>query len=82
MARQLTTALTRNVQIIPERRTRELRIRNEHPTEDLARRSAIEVVAAVNTAIGTNDAVATRRLPSGDVILTFQESIPLIALSD
>ena len=82
VARQPTTAPTGNVQIIPERRTRELRIRNEHPTEDLARRSAIEVVAAVNTAIGTNDAVATCRLPSSDVILTFQESIPLIALSD
>jgi hypothetical protein len=82
VARQPTTAPTGNFQIIPERRTRELRIRNENPTEDLVRRSAIEVVAAVNTAIGTNDAVATRRLPSGDVILTFQESIPLIALSD
>lgn len=82
VARQHTAAPTGNVQLIPERRTRELRIRNENPSDDLARRSAIEVVAAVNTAIGTNDAVTTRRLPSGDVILTFQESIPLVALSD
>ena len=40
------------------------------------------MVAAVNTAIGTNDAVATRRLPSGDVILTFQDTIPKTALQD
>jgi hypothetical protein len=82
VARQPPTAPTGNFQIIPERRTRELRIRNEKPTEDLARRSAVEVVAAVNTAIGTNDAVATRRLPSGDVILTFRDSIPKVALQD
>jgi hypothetical protein len=80
VARQPTTASTGNYQIIPERRTRELRIRNESLPEDLARRSAVEVVAAVNTAIGTKDAVATRRLPSGDVILTFQDTIPKAAL--
>jgi hypothetical protein len=82
VARQPTTGPTGNVQIIPERRTRELLIRNGNPPEDLARRSAVEVVAAVNTAIGTNDAVATRRLPSGDVILTFQDVIPKTALQD
>jgi hypothetical protein len=48
--------------------------------KDLACRSAIEVVAAVNSAIGTNDAVATRRLLSGNVILTFQDVIPKTAL--
>ena len=82
MARQLPTAPTGNFQIIPERRTRELRICNKKPTEDLARRSAIEVVAAINTAIGTNDTVVTRRLPSSNVILTFQDSIPKVALQD
>jgi hypothetical protein len=82
VARQPTAGPTRNVQIIPERRTRELLIRNRNPPEDLARRSAVEVVAAVNTAIGTNDTVATRWLPSGDVILTFQDVIPKTALQD
>ena len=71
VARQHTAALTGNVQIIPERRTRELLIRNEKPAEDLARRSAVEVVAAVNTAISTNDVVATCWLLSSDVVLTF-----------
>ena len=82
MARQHVTAPTGNFQIIPERRTRELRIRAENQTADLARRSAVEVVAAVNTAIGTGDVVATRRLPSGDTILTFQDAIPQAALRD
>ncbi len=59
VARQHVTAPAGNFQIIPERRTRELRIRAENQTEDLARRSAVEVVAAVNTAIGTSDVVAT-----------------------
>jgi hypothetical protein len=82
VARQHTTAPTGNYQIIPERRIRELRIRAEKQTDDLARRSAVEVVTAANTAIGTSDVVATRRLPSGDIILTFQEEIPKTVLQD
>ena len=80
VARQHTAALTGNVQIIPERRTRELLIHNKKPAEDLARHSAVEVVTTVNTTIGTNDTVATRRLPSSDVVLTFRDSIPKVAL--
>jgi hypothetical protein len=79
---QPTTAPTRNFQIIPECQTRELQIHNENPTEDLAHHSTVKVVATVNTTIGTNDTVATCQLPSSDVILTFQELIPLIVLSD
>ena len=82
VARQPTASPTRNVQIIPEHCTRELLICNGNPPEDLVRCSAVEVVAAVNTAIGTNDTVATRQLPSGDVILTFQDVIPKTALQD
>ena len=82
VARQPTASLTRNVQIIPEHCTRELLIRNRNLPEDLARRSAIEVVATVNTTIGTNDVVTTCRLPSSDVILTFQDTIPKTALQD
>lgn len=82
VARQQTTTPVGNFQLIPERRTRELRIRAENQTEDLARRSAVEVVAAANTALNTSDVVATRRLPSGDTILTFQDKIPQAALQD
>ena len=82
VARQQATTPAGTYQVIPERRTRELRIRAENQAEDLARRSATEVIAAVNTAIGTGEAVATRRLPSGDIILTFQDSIPQVALQN
>jgi hypothetical protein len=82
VARQHVTAPSGNYQVIPERRTRELRIRAENQTEDLARRSAVEVVTAANTAIGSSEVVATRRLPSGDTVLTFKDSIPKAALQD
>ena len=82
VARQHVTAPSGNYQVIPERRTRELRIRAEGQTEDLARRSAVEVVAATNTAIGSSEVVATRRLPSGDVVLTFKDNIPKAVLQD
>jgi hypothetical protein len=80
VTRQPTAGPTRNVQIILERCTRELLICNGNPPEDLARHSAIEVVAVVNTTISTNNTVVTRRLPSGNVILTFQDIIPKTAL--
>jgi hypothetical protein len=80
VARQPTASPTRNVQIILERRTRELLIRNRNPPKDLTRRSAIEVVTAVNTTIGTNDTVVTCRLPSSNIILTFQDVIPKTTL--
>jgi hypothetical protein len=70
------------VQVILERRIRELRIRADGQAEDLARRSAVEVVAATNTTIGSLKVVATRRLPSGDTILTFKDSIPKSVIQD
>ena len=82
VARQHAAVPVGNYHIIPERRTRELRIRAENQAEDLARRSAIEVVTATNTAIGTGEVVATRRLPSGDTVLTFKDLIPQSALLD
>jgi hypothetical protein len=82
VARQHIAAPTGNFQIIPERRTRELRIRAEKQTEDLARRSAVEVVSAVNTTLAAGEVIATRRLPSGDIILTFQDEIPKAVTQD
>jgi hypothetical protein len=80
VARQPTASPTRNVQIILERRTRELLICNRNPPKDLARHSTIEVVTVVNTIISTNNTVVTRRLPSSDIILTFQDIIPKTTL--
>jgi hypothetical protein len=58
--------------VVPERRTREVIIKAQDQSEDLARRSPIQVVEAANKAIGGSDVIAARRLPSGDTILTFE----------
>jgi hypothetical protein len=60
--------------VVPERRTREVVIKALGQSEDLARRTSVEVVQATNTAIGGGSkVVAARRLPSGDTILTFAD---------
>jgi hypothetical protein len=58
--------------VIPERRTREIVIQAREQSADLAKRTPAQVVEAVNRAMGGNSAVAARRLPSGDTVLTFQ----------
>jgi hypothetical protein len=60
--------------VIPERRTREVVIRAPGQNDDLAKRTPVQVVEAVNKAIGTDSVVAARRMPSGDTILTFNDS--------
>jgi hypothetical protein len=58
--------------VVPERRTREVIIKAPGAGEDLAQRSSIQVVDAANRAIGGSSVVAARRLPSGDIILSFE----------
>jgi hypothetical protein len=58
--------------VIPERRTREVVIRAPEQGEDLAQRTAVQVVEAVNRAMGSDGAVAARRMRSGDTVLTFK----------
>ena len=58
--------------VVPERRTREVVVKAPGQTEDLAQRSLIEVIQATNKAIRGNKALVARRLPSGDIILTFE----------
>ncbi len=57
--------------VIPARRAREVLI---HPfAEQPDQRTPLEVVRAANQAIGSSEAIAARRLGSGDIILTFKE---------
>ena len=59
--------------IIPGRLAREILVRGS--TEPaLARRSPQEIVQAVNKASERKGAIAARKLPSGDVIITFQDA--------
>jgi hypothetical protein len=59
--------------VIPGRLVREILVRGS--TEPaLARRSPQEIVQAVNKASERQGAIAARKLPSGDVIITFQDA--------
>jgi hypothetical protein len=59
--------------IIPGRLIREVLVRGS--TEPaLARRSPQEIVQAVNNVSERKGAIAARKLPSGDVIITFQDA--------
>ena len=61
--------------IVPERRTREVIIHTQQQEEALAKRTPVQVTEAVNRAIGrgADRAIAARRLPSGDIIVTFTD---------
>ena len=58
---------------MPARRSREVLIKQGEHNEGEAHRSPADVVAAVNTALGVNEAVAIRQLKSGDTLVTFKE---------
>ena len=58
--------------IIPERRNKEILVKAPGQPEALARRTAAEVIQAVNLSAGKNEAIAARRLPSGDTVVTFK----------
>ena len=55
----------------PTRLGREVLIRGAGLQASLARRTPYEIVQAVNTASVTKGAIAARKLPSGDVVVTF-----------
>ena len=57
---------------LPSRHDREIIIQARRSPEDLQRRTPQQIVQAVNLATHTNESVAARRLPSGDVTLTFR----------
>jgi hypothetical protein len=57
--------------VVPARREREVVVRKGD--SDASQRTPAEVVRAVNTALGDSEAVAARRLQSGDTLVTFSE---------
>ena len=59
--------------VIPARKEREVTIKAASQREEFTRRSPKEVVEAVNKSAGNENAVAARRLRSGDVVVTMQD---------
>jgi len=67
------SAVWTSQKVIPARHIREVIIKAaENQPAELTSRKAPEIVQSVNTALGTNSAVAARRLQSGDTVVTFR----------
>ena len=64
---------TRREQPVPKKFSREIVVRATGQTPDLANRTAEEVVRAINVASLKMGAIAMRKLPSGDMVVTFEE---------
>ena len=66
----------RRVQAVPARRSKELVIAPGTETATQKHRTSLELVGDINSATdGSGDAVAARRLPSGDVLVAFQGAL-------
>jgi hypothetical protein len=68
--------------VVPERRNREIVVKATDLAPELAARTSVEIVEAVNKAMGggsgSGRAVAARRMPSGDTVLTFSSNTDTI----
>ena len=58
---------------VPARRGRELTVKAGEESLGQKRRTNAEIISDTNKAIGVDAVIAARRLPSGDVLLTFTE---------
>src|SRR5512140_3146661 len=63
--------LNQPTKIIPQRINREILVRGTNLAADLAKRTPIETIQAVNQTLAKKGAVAARKLPSGDIVVTF-----------
>ena len=62
---------------LPQRRNKEVVIRaGEEQEPAMKERKPIAIVTAVNVALPGAKAIAARKLPSGDVVVTFDEKLP------
>ena len=68
--------------VIPARNTREVHVFAPDAAPDIANRTALQTVQAVNTASGTSTAIAARTLPSGRVAITFTDPVEAAARVD
>src|ERR1700716_4301102 len=67
----ITSGIER-VKPVPSRRTREVIIAPGNETTTQRQRTGQQLVKELNETIGESDIVAARRLPSGDILATFQ----------
>ena len=58
---------------IPQRINRETLIRGTNLPAKLAKRTAVETIQAINQASAKKEAIAARKLPSGDMVVIFSD---------
>ena len=66
------TQATAPAKIVPSRLSKEILVKGKGMPADLARRTPQEIIQAINHASMKKGAVAARKLPSGDTVVTFQ----------
>ena len=59
--------------VIPQRANREILIRGRDLPADLAKRTPAEITQAINQASSQQGAIAARKMPSGDTMVTFKD---------
>ncbi len=60
--------------VVPARNAREVIVRAKDATPDIRNRAAKDTLEAINKAIGSDAAVAARKMPSGDIVVTFRDA--------
>ena len=64
---------TQPTKTIPHRINRETLVRGANLPADLVKRTPIEIIQAINQASAKKGAIAARKLPSGDIVVTFSD---------
>jgi hypothetical protein len=59
--------------LVPQRANREILIRGNSLPADLAKRTPAEITQAINQTTSQQGAIAARKLPSGDTVVTFKD---------
>jgi hypothetical protein len=70
----LLNPLSQPTKAIPPRIDRELLVRGTNLPADLAKRTPAEIIQAINQVSTKKGAIAARKLPSGDIVVTFNDS--------
>ena len=67
------TQLSQPTKTIPQRINREILVRGADMPADLAKRTPAEIIQVINQASAKKGAIVARKLPSGDIVVTFSD---------
>ena len=67
------TQLSQPTKTIPQRINQEILVRGADILADLAKRTPAEIIQVINQASAKKGAIVARKLPSGDIVVTFSD---------